>query len=377
VSVYRPQKSPWFAYDFQLEGRRFTGSTRRASRGEAKAVERERRAEARRELDRDKSLAGAPLTLDVAFARYQIEVGSTHAAPDTTLTNLARIQSFFGPGKRLDEIDDFDVARLVAWRRGQTARGRKTIADPADPTRRIAAPLVSAATVNRSTAEVLQKVLNRAARVWGVKLPVAPTWRQHLLREPQERVREVRASEEARLDAVRADYRPLVAFARASGLRLAECLMKKEAVDLAGGYVRVAGKGGRLAVRPITAEMRALLMSEMANPTAFVFTYCAARPRRGVCAKSDRLPITAAGLKSLWRRAKRKKGGEALPADLRFHDLRHDFATKLLRETGNLKLVQRALGHAKIETTTKYAHVLDDEVLAGMEAASKRRRKAP
>jgi site-specific recombinase XerD len=62
--------------------------------------------------------------------------------------------------------------------------------------------------------------------------------------------------------------------------------------------------------------------------------------------------------------------------DFRFHDFRHDFATKLLRETRNLKLVQRALNHADIKTTTKYAHVLDDEVAAGLDAMQKSRRKS-
>ena len=41
--------------------------------------------------------------------------------------------------------------------------------------------------------------------------------------------------------------------------------------------------------------------------------------------------------------------------------------TKLLRETGNLKLVQRALNHADLKTTTRYAHVLDDEVAEALE----------
>jgi site-specific recombinase XerD len=63
-------------------------------------------------------------------------------------------------------------------------------------------------------------------------------------------------------------------------------------------------------------------------------------------------------------------------SDFRFHDYRHDFATKLLRETHNLKLVQKALNHADIKTTTKYAHVLDDEVAAGMDAVQKSRKKS-
>ena len=59
---------------------------------------------------------------------------------------------------------------------------------------------------------------------------------------------------------------------------------------------------------------------------------------------------------------------------LRFHDLRHDLATKLLRETGNLKLVQKALNHRNIKTTTRYAHVLDSEVAEGLERVAKLRK---
>lgn len=51
----------------------------------------------------------------------------------------------------------------------------------------------------------------------------------------------------------------------------------------------------------------------------------------------------------------------------RFHDVRHDFATKLLRATGNVKLVSRALNHADIKTTMRYAHVMDGEVAEALQ----------
>ena len=64
--------------------------------------------------------------------------------------------------------------------------------------------------------------------------------------------------------------------------------------------------------------------------------------------------------------------------DFRFHDFRHDLATKALRETGNLKLVQRMLNHADIRHTLRYAHVLDDEVADGFEQlARSATRKVP
>ena len=48
----------------------------------------------------------------------------------------------------------------------------------------------------------------------------------------------------------------------------------------------------------------------------------------------------------------------------------------LYGKTKNLKLVQRTLNHADIKITTKYAHVVDDEVAAGLEAMQKSRRKS-
>jgi integrase len=51
-------------------------------------------------------------------------------------------------------------------------------------------------------------------------------------------------------------------------------------------------------------------------------------------------------------------GGVGL-ADVRLHDLRHGFATALLRAGVNVKIVSEALGHARSSFTLDvYAHVL-------------------
>ena len=60
----------------------------------------------------------------------------------------------------------------------------------------------------------------------------------------------------------------------------------------------------------------------------------------------------------------------------RFHDLRHDLGSKVLRETGNLKMAQKVLNHRNIKTTVKYAHVLDEEVAAAVDVVQKSRRKS-
>lgn len=48
---------------------------------------------------------------------------------------------------------------------------------------------------------------------------------------------------------------------------------------------------------------------------------------------------------------------------IRLHSLRHTFATQLYKSSGkDLQIVQRALGHSNIATTTIYTHLADDEL---------------
>jgi integrase/recombinase XerC len=59
-----------------------------------------------------------------------------------------------------------------------------------------------------------------------------------------------------------------------------------------------------------------------------------------------------------------KQAGISRPYSI--HSLRHTFATRLYRKTGDLYLVQRALGHRQITTTEVYAKVSDDAVRAAV-----------
>jgi integrase len=51
---------------------------------------------------------------------------------------------------------------------------------------------------------------------------------------------------------------------------------------------------------------------------------------------------------------------------LRFHDLRHTFATRLVRAGVDLITTQALLGHATIGMTTRYAHPLGDAKIAAV-----------
>lgn len=358
MSVYQPKGSPYFHFDFQFRGVRFHGSTRSKNRRQAELIERAEREKARQLLRAgDKSVL--QLTIDTAAGRYWHEVGQHHACSRETWTNLARLIDYFGKDKLVNEITDDNVAQMVAWRRGQRRWGRKDM------------QFISPATVNRSTTEVLQKLFSHARRTWKARFDNEPDWHRHMLKEPQERVRELKVAEGAKLDAfVRADYEPFLTFARATGQRFKECLMLKWSdVDWNERTITTGGKGGRTIVIPITPTVASILWPLRGHDPERVFTYVAQRKRAGQV-KGRRYPLTVGGAKSQWRRLRSKAGLE----NFRFHDIRHDVGTKLLRDTGNLKLVQKALNHSDIKTTTRYAHVLDEEVAEALENVQKLRK---
>lgn len=356
--LYRHGKSGVFHYDFQIKGRRFHGSTDSRSEREAVRILRAKREEARLEVSRLEQVGAgkdAPMTIAAACGRYHTEIGQYHTEAKTTWRNLRRLVEHFGPGKRLMDVTDSELAELVALRRGEG---------------------LAPASVNRHTTEVLRKVMLRAENEWGQSLPKKVKWRKHILPEPRERIREASEDEEREIfEAIRPDYHPLVEFAFAAGVRLREAVeLRWPMVDWGAGVIRLVVKGKKVHTIPISTTIRLILWPLQGHHETAPFTYVCIRGRRGSDPRTKglRYPITREGLKTMWRRSKAKHSVE----DFRFHDIRHTTATRLLRETGNLKLVQRLLGHESITTTMKYAHATTDDLRAGMDRVGKSRTKS-
>lgn len=79
----------------------------------------------------------------------------------------------------------------------------------------------------------------------------------------------------------------------------------------------------------------------------------------------ERGPLTTAGLARIWSVAVERAG---LPP-YSIHSARHTRGTTLLETTGNLRLVQRALGHANIASTSIYAGVSFESLQAALDTA--------
>ena len=106
---------------------------------------------------------------------------------------------------------------------------------------------------------------------------------------------------------------------------------------------------------PMSEAVRAILWPLQGAHPEKVFTYAAGK--EGPC------PITRPGVDTAFGRATVKAG----IVDFRFHDLRHTFATRLLRAQGNIKVVQKMLRHTTLATTSKYAHALDEDLRQALE----------
>lgn len=369
MSVYTSAKYKGvYQFDFQIKGHRFHGSTGCTSRREAEKHEAIERDKAKQQI---KAMARSRTSLaidDVADRLWNAEA-QHDADPNATSTNLARLIEYFGKSTPLSEIDHVKAARLVAWRRGQrvSRRGKRT-KEEAD-----ALPLVSNATVNRSTIAVLRRLFS-FARDEGARFDHEPKWHELMLPEPEERVRELQDDELASIESeMREDYGPFFEFVRASGLRFKEVVtLRWSEVNFGTKQIVRIGKGGRRVVFPITDTIREIIFPLQGQHPEFVFSYVAIYGNRRLGrVRGQRYPLTINGAKSAWQRLRANAG----LTDFRFHDFRHDFGSKLLRDTGNLKLVQKALNHRDIKSTLRYAHVLDEDVAAAIERVAKSRVK--
>jgi integrase len=356
MSVFRDARSPFWRFDFQVNGYRVYGSTKRTTRREAEAVERAEREKAKRHVAQQ-GAARTSLRLDDVFGRYWHEVGQFHVGARNTERQLDYILQKFGKNTLITNVTTEDVARLIAQRRGDRGRDGK---------------FVTAVTVNDTIKRL--KAVFTYCNDRNVRFDHEPKWRKLFLPEPEERVRELVDDEAARLAAAAPeDLAPFFAFALATGLRFNECLtLRWSEVDWDARQIRKPGKGSRLVVTPITPQVRAILWPLRGHHPEFVFTHMAQRAR-GRRRTGERYPLNTSTANKAWFKLRAKAG----VVGFRFHDLRHDVGTKVLRLTGNLKLAQKVLNHRNIRTTLRYAHVLDGEVSDALERVAESREKSP
>ncbi len=135
------------------------------------------------------------------------------------------------------------------------------------------------------------------------------------------------------------------------GLRVSEaCALRISHVYLDEGFVRVIGKGNKERIVP---------MGEMAR-SAFA-DYLAARPAASAPTYDDIAFLNRFGSPmsrvAMFNIVKRQALLAGVRKNISPHTFRHSFATHLIENGADLRIVQEMLGHESILTTEIYTHI--------------------
>ncbi|MDD5644062.1 MAG: site-specific tyrosine recombinase XerD [bacterium] len=141
----------------------------------------------------------------------------------------------------------------------------------------------------------------------------------------------------------------------ATGLRISEVVnLKISDINFEIGILRCKGKGNKERIDPIgqkaldavkryiekSRPQIALSSSNLPPPELFITRFGAKFTRQG-----------------LWKIIKSYAKKAGIKKNITPHTLRHSFATHLLANGADLRVVQEMLGHADISTTQNYVHV--------------------
>jgi integrase/recombinase XerD len=165
-----------------------------------------------------------------------------------------------------------------------------------------------------------------------------------------------------------------------AGLRVSELVsLRINDLNLRTGYVRCLGKGSKERIvpvgRPALEAIQAYIaddqrltpppvdpsVKKVGRPKA---VKAPLKPERGRRSHNFDSPFLLADRKGkqlsrlvIWQIVKRLAAKAKIKKDLSPHSLRHSFATHLLENGADLRVVQELLGHSSIVTTQLYTHI--------------------
>jgi len=224
-------------------------------------------------------------------------------------------------GNQLDEITQLQVEKYIAMR----------IEDE-----------VTKSTINRELA-CLRKMLNKAID-WGYG-DDNPVSRVKFFSEKDNLIERILTEDEERLllKLSPEQLKSIIIFAIHTGMRKSEILsMKWKNIDLEKREIKVDNtKSGKSRIVPINEELYVELLELKRKSGNSIWLF-----------QNPKTENPLKDVKRSFKEACRKAGIQ----DLRFHDFRHTFASRLIEKGVDIITVKDLLGHSTVKITERYTH---------------------
>ena len=365
VCIYR-SGSRAFTLDYRYAGRQRRITIGRWPEWTVTAA-RDRARQLRREIDEGgdplsgkSELRTAPHVSDMIeryIAEHVVKLAPANAADQKAM--LAKLVAPLWGNKLVTAITKTDVAKLLA--KIAEGRARPAKEKPNNRARKLQGPKPTPVRANR-VGEVLRKMFTLAIG-WGMRTDnPASGFRRRI---ENERERFLSQEEIGRLaevlDAAK-DQRAagIIRLCMLTGARLGEVRQARfEQFNLElGVWSKPAATTKQRKVHrvPVSADVAAIVRQrQLLVPSGVPWLFPGDTPGQ---------PVKE--IRRFWINVQR----DANLPDVRIHDLRHTFASLLVSGGASLEMIGKLLGHTQMQTTQRYAHLMDSPLRAGVDAVA-------
>ena len=333
MGLYKRKGSRFYWITFRVNGKKISESTKTANKKLAEKIHAKRITEIAE--GRWFPNEAKKRTFEELKERYMREHSRVNKTPKSSLrdeSSFKHLTKFFG-GMTLADIKPAKISEYKSLRRSEGAK-------PATLAREL---------------EVFRHSLNLAVREWEW-LEKNPFERVKIEKPNNQIERWLTAEEEQELFNVSPPWlREMIIFALNTGTRQGEMLaLQWPQVDLFKRTLTLLlTKNKERRTIPLNQTVWKLLRAKgkVRHISGYVFTSQAGTG------------IQARNLLRAYYIARKKAGIE----DVRWHDLRHTFATRLVQAGVDLYVVKELLGHKSITMTMRYAHHCPESLRPGVE----------